>query len=89
MDERMTLAALRVRAGYTQTEAAERLGVGKATLLKWERDSRFMPSGLIANVVQLYQVPSSGIYIGEATALSERIRAAYEKTQGGTNENNA
>lgn len=78
MDDRMTLAALRVRAGYNQDEAAGHLGVSKATLAKWEQDSRNMPSGRIDTFMHLYQVPDSvGIYIGDATALSERIRARY------------
>ena len=80
MDDRMTLAALRTRAGYSQGDAAAKIGISKSTLAKWEQDSRRMPYGRIENFVQLYQVPpETGIYLGDATALSEHIAAAYEQ----------
>lgn len=33
---KITLAAARVNAGLTQAQAAERLGISKATLVRWE-----------------------------------------------------
>lgn len=79
MDDRMTLAALRVRAGYTQEEAADHLGVSKATLAKWEQDSRLMSINRIEQLTHLYQVPDTGIYFGDATAFSRQIKAAYQR----------
>ena len=78
MDDRMTLAALRVRAGYSQEEASGQIGVSKTTLAKWEQDSRLMPISRVGSFVQLYQIPESGIYFGDAAELSKKIRKAYE-----------
>ena len=33
---KMSLAAARVNAGYSQKEAAKKLGIGNKTLCKWE-----------------------------------------------------
>ena len=78
-DDRMPLAALRVRAGYTQTEAAEKLGVSKGTLAKWEQNSLQIPMLHIEKIVHLYQVSQAGIYIGDASELSARIAEQYDQ----------
>lgn len=78
-DDRMTLAALRVRAGYSQRVAAAKLGVNRMTLAKWEQNSSHIPVVHLEHLVNLYQAKGIGIFFGEATALSGDIKAAYDK----------
>lgn len=80
MDNKMPLAALRVRAGYNQTDAAEAVGVSKTTLAKWEQNSLSAPMFYIEKFVDLYQMPKEDIYFGHADDLSADIRRAYERS---------
>jgi len=74
----MTIAALRIRAGYTQGEAAELLGISRATLARWEVDSRLMPIPYIDKFEELYQFPRDYTYYGLADDISKNIKAAYK-----------
>jgi len=83
MDEKsqnqlMTLAALRVRAGYSQADAANRLGVSKVTLAKWEADSRSISINQIEHIKKLYRVSYDDIYFGNSKELSDQIQEAYK-----------
>lgn len=78
-EERMTLAALRVRAGYSQVEAANLLGVSKVTLIKWEADSRTININQIEHIKKLYQVKYDNIYFGVAAELSAMIKSAFKE----------
>ena len=51
---RMTLKAARVNAGYTQKEAAERLGVSNTTLCNWENGVSFPDVPYIEKICELY-----------------------------------
>lgn len=79
MDDRMTLAALRVRAGYTQAQAGEKIGVTRDTIANWEKNSTRIPVMHVEKLVNLYQAPEAGIYFGDAAALSAEIQAAYQR----------
>ena len=76
MDEKITLAALRVRAGYIQKEAAPLLGINRATLLRYERDCSNMPAGLVNKMAALYKCPPELIFIGDSAKFAESLRAA-------------
>ena len=54
---KMTLEAARVNAGYTQKEAAERLGVSNSTVCAWENGKSFPRADQIENICVLYGVP--------------------------------
>lgn len=42
-NQMMTLASLRNRVRMTQSEVAEKVGVTKETIIRWEKDSSSMP----------------------------------------------
>lgn len=68
-----TLKDLRVRAGFPQSIAAERLGVTEPTLRSWERDSSDISYSMIQKIVKLYGIPQDYIFFGSANAFSEKI----------------
>jgi len=75
----MTLAALRVRAGYSQAEASKHLGISKTTLIKWEADSRHLNFNQMDRIKALYQVEDGVIYLGAASELSALIKEAFAR----------
>ena len=58
---KMTLKAARVNAGFSQKEAAERLGVSNKTLCKWEKGISFPNAQQIKAICELYQVSYDNI----------------------------
>lgn len=53
---RMSLKAARVNAGYTQKEAAKRLGVYYKTLANWENGTSLPNVDAINKICELYNV---------------------------------
>ena len=53
----ITLEAARVNAGYSQKEAAEKLGVSNCTLLRWEKGISMPKANQIVAICGLYGVP--------------------------------
>ena len=53
----ITLEAARVNAGYSQKEAAEKLGVSNCTLLRWEKGTSMPKANQIDAICNLYRVP--------------------------------
>lgn len=53
---KMTLEAARVNAGYTQKEAAEKLGISNKTLGNWENCITSPPVDKVAAICDLYGV---------------------------------
>lgn len=53
---KITLKAARVNAGYSQKEAAEKLGISNATLCKWENYICFPDAQQIDKICELYGV---------------------------------
>lgn len=51
---KITLAAARVNAGYTQKEAAKELGVSNKTLGNWESGESYPTADKIAALCKLY-----------------------------------
>lgn len=54
---RISLAAARVNAGYTQEEAAKRLHVGKQTLCNWENGKTEPKTSQAQALAELYDWP--------------------------------
>ena len=76
MIDKITLAALRIRAGYNQTEASAALGISRDTLHKWERDSGKMPAEFVNKAIHLYQAQELPLYIGKSEVMEAEIRRA-------------
>lgn len=53
---KITLKAARVNAGYSQKEAAERLGISNKTLCSWENGKTFPDQPMIEKLCVLYGV---------------------------------
>ena len=53
----ITLKAARVNAGYSQKEAAEKLGVSNYTILHWEKGVSMPKANQIMAICDLYGVP--------------------------------
>lgn len=54
---KMSLAAVRINAGYGQKTAAKLLGVSNTTLSNWENYVTFPPADMIPKICDLYGVP--------------------------------
>lgn len=57
----ITLKAARINVGLTQKESAERLGISKETLSKYERGISFPDVIVIRKMEELYDVSYSDI----------------------------
>ena len=51
------LTALRKKKGYTQAQAATRLGLNRSTIVSWENNYREPNSQNLVDVSRLYDVP--------------------------------
>lgn len=56
MPVKISLRAARVNAGYSQKDAADRLGVSNKTLGNWEKGITFPPADKIPAICELYGV---------------------------------
>ena len=56
MPVKISLRAARVNAGYSQKDAADRLGVSSKTLGNWEKGITFPPADKIPAICELYGV---------------------------------
>lgn len=54
---KITLEAARVNAGYSQKEAAKKLGVSNCTLLRWEKGISMPRANQITDICELYAIP--------------------------------
>ena len=53
---KLTLKAARVNTGYTQKEAAEKLGISNATLCNWEKGLSMPNIQQVQRICELYGV---------------------------------
>lgn len=60
----ITLKAARVNAGLTIMSAAKALGIGKDTLIKWEKNSGLVNPIRQRAISQVYGIPSDHIFFG-------------------------
>lgn len=61
----ITLAAARVNAGFTQDEAAKRLGVSKATIVNWEGGKSAPDITKARDLSALYGLPLEYIFFAD------------------------
>lgn len=54
---KITVAAARVNAGYTQEQAAKKIGVTKATLINWEKGKSIPQTDKAQIMADLYKIP--------------------------------
>lgn len=71
---KMTLRAARVNAGFRQVEAAERFGVNKDTLSKFEKDSTNIPRLFFTKIEDVYGVPVNDIFFGVESEFFRKFR---------------
>lgn len=62
-DFKISLAAARVNAEMTQQEAADAIGVNRATLVKWERGETSPSAALLYKLLGIYKAPIEFIYL--------------------------
>lgn len=68
---KITLEAARVNAKYTQAEAADKLGISRATLQNYE-SGKYTPTwDTVQKIEQVYNWPASDIFFGNNLAISE------------------
>ena len=53
----ITLEAARVNKGYSQKEAAKKLGVSNCTLLRWEKGVSMPKANQVEAICNLYEIP--------------------------------
>lgn len=58
---RISLAAARVNAGYTQSEASELLHISKTTLVNWEKGKSEPKTSQARQLSDLYKLPYDAI----------------------------
>ncbi len=58
----ITLRAARVNAGLTLLSAAKLIGIGKDTLMKWERKPELVNAAYQARISEVYKFPIDNIY---------------------------
>lgn len=75
LEQMMTLKSLRVRCRLTQEEVANRLGISRRTLSKWEQDSSDMPIKYMQQFADIYNYPLNYIFFGNSIALSNNINS--------------
>ena len=54
---KFSLAAARVNAGFSQKEAAERLGISNKTLCSWENYQTYPSADMVQKICELYGIP--------------------------------
>ncbi len=62
-DLQISLAAARVNAEMTQQQAAEAIGVDKATIVSWEKGRTAPNSILLTKLLDVYQIPIGNIFL--------------------------
>lgn len=66
---KITLAAARVNAGFTQKKAAKELGVCQKTLQNYESGVQVPDWDMVNKIEKLYQFPADFIFFGSILRL--------------------
>lgn len=64
MDRKISLKAARVNADFTILEAAPLIGIGKDTLMKWEKNPQLVNTAYQKKISEVYNWPVDGIFFG-------------------------
>lgn len=71
----MTLKVARVAAGYTQKEAADRLGISTATICAWENGTAEPRASTFMAACRLYDVPPEDIFLqGQTKKVQQEVQ---------------
>ena len=73
-DLKMTLEAARVNAGFTQAQAAEKLGLKPSTLAGWEKDSTRLSYIEAHRLAKLYGITPDLLFFGNKYDFIRRIK---------------
>lgn len=65
-----TLRTLRERAGLTQKEVAELIGVTPNSINSWEKDSTYMKDKYTKKFMEVYKVDYDDIFLGKEHRIS-------------------
>ena len=68
---KITLKALRVNADLTQLEAAEKIGITRETLIKWETHKTFPKIDVLQKMCGVYGCTLDDVFIPSSLANSE------------------
>ena len=71
---KITIRAARVNSGYSQNEAAIRLGVSNKTLGNWENGITFPPADKIPLICELYGVSFDNLNFLPNDSLKAKTR---------------
>lgn len=71
---KMTLEAARRNAGYSQAEAAKKLGVHPQTLAAWEKDSSKLSYVEANKLGRLYKVDTDLLFFGPKNEFIRSLR---------------
>lgn len=74
MPVKISIRAARVNAGYSQKEAADRLGVSNKTLGNWENGITFPPADKIVAICELYGVSYDNLNFLPSDSLKAKKR---------------
>lgn len=62
---KITLRAARVNSGLKLIEAADKFGINKDTLSKYEKDSTNVPRTFLIKIEGIYKIPIDYIFFGK------------------------
>lgn len=62
---KITLAAARVNAGYTQKEVSSKIGVSRRTIVAWENGQNDIPISMAQKLCKLYRRPLDSIFFSK------------------------
>lgn len=74
MKIQITLEAARRNAGYTQKEAAAKLGVHYQTLASWEKNSSNVSFEEMQQIQNLYHIPTEFLFFGDKNEFIRNVR---------------
>lgn len=61
---KISLKAARVNAGLNIITAAPKIGIGKDTLIKWEKNPELVNSNYQKKISEIYNIPINFIFFG-------------------------
>lgn len=73
-DLKITLSAARVNAGYTQAQAAEKLGLKQTTLAGWEADSTKLSYIEAHKLAKLYGIKPDLLFFGKRNEFTRYLQ---------------
>lgn len=76
---KFSLESLRVRKGWTQEEAAGKLGMGRDKLRVYEKDSSKLDYETILKIEEVYNIPQDYIFFGKSTAFSVMLESSKKE----------